>query len=164
MKKSLAISTVLLISVTALVAYAYPDASGLFTNRFGEHHQMFANDRLTSTTNPMRGGSGWLVSPSGQYQTILQTDCNVVTYDVWRSWAVVWASNTVRDRPDIFWCKLVMQSDGNLVHYQCNSDACYGADFATNTAGHPTARTVLQDDGNLVVYEGSAPLWATWGH
>jgi hypothetical protein len=53
--------------------------------------------------------------------------------------------------------RLIEQGDGNLVAYQGS-----GVLWASNTAGHPGARTVMQGDGNLVVYAANgAALFAT---
>jgi subtilisin family serine protease len=51
---------------------------------------------------------------------------------------------------------LVMQTDGNLVHYQGTKPLWNSA-----THGNPGAFATLQHDGNFVVYKGSIPLWAT---
>jgi subtilisin family serine protease len=56
--------------------------------------------------------------------------------------------------------RLVMQTDGNLVHYQGNKPLWHSA-----TGGNPGAFAVLQHDGNFVIYHNSVPLWYTdtWG-
>ena len=53
---------------------------------------------------------------------------------------------------------LVMQDDGNLVHYQVGG----GALWSSGTSGHPGSVVYMQDDGNLVVYGADAQaLWHT---
>jgi hypothetical protein len=51
---------------------------------------------------------------------------------------------------------LVMQDDGNLVHYQVGG----GALWFSGTSGHPASALFMQDDGNLVVY--GADWQALW--
>ena len=86
-------------------------------------------------------------------------------------------------------CKLILQTDGNLVLYNKIYQALWASNtvgkdafkcimqadgnlvlydksnkplWASNTFGHPNSRLVLQDDGNLVIYdENNAPVWAT---
>jgi subtilisin family serine protease len=53
--------------------------------------------------------------------------------------------------------ELVMQGDGNLVHYQRGR-----ALWHSGTYGNPGAWAVMQGDGNFVIYTSSGvPLWAT---
>lgn len=53
--------------------------------------------------------------------------------------------------------ELVMQGDGNLVHYQRGR-----ALWHSGTYNNPGAFAVMQGDGNFVIYTGSgSPLWAT---
>jgi hypothetical protein len=86
-------------------------------------------------------------------------------------------------------CKLVLQSDGNLVLYWLNNNrplwasntlgrgasnavmqsdgnfVLYKSDgtalWASGTNGNPGAVVVMQNDGNLVVYSRANPLWAS---
>jgi len=52
---------------------------------------------------------------------------------------------------------LVMQGDGNLVHYQRGMPLWH-----SSTYGNPGAFAVMQGDGNFVIYNGSGqPLWAS---
>ncbi|HVY96468.1 MAG TPA: hypothetical protein VHA54_05870 [Solirubrobacterales bacterium] len=54
--------------------------------------------------------------------------------------------------------RFVQQTDGNAVVYNTANQACW----ASNTAGHPGAYSVLQADGNFVVYTpGGTPLFST---
>lgn len=49
--------------------------------------------------------------------------------------------------------RLVMQDDGNLVHYGATV-------WSAGTAGNPGAFAAIQDDGNVVVYSAArTPLW-----
>ncbi|MFI5930647.1 hypothetical protein [Actinoplanes sp. NPDC051494] len=62
-------------------------------------------------------------------------------------------------------CRLVFQSDGNLVLY-CERPAGWIPRWSTGTGGQPVDRAVLQEDGNLALYHQGAPVWssATWMH
>jgi len=54
--------------------------------------------------------------------------------------------------------ELIMQPDGNLVHYQAGI-----AQWSTQTGGNPGAYLALQTDGNLVLYSRTGvPLWHTF--
>jgi hypothetical protein len=63
------------------------------------------------------------------YRTIMQTDCNLVTYDESNNDSVVWASGTSTNQapPSYLYlyddCYTVMQSDGNLVIYAPEAEA-----------------------------------------
>lgn len=94
-----------------------------------------------------------IVSSDGNFELVMQGDCNLVEYD--RSGRALWASNTVRDAS--LQCYAIMQSDGNLVIY----DQYNRPQWTSNTSGHPGAYVTLQDDANLVVYLGRFPLWAS---
>ena len=53
---------------------------------------------------------------------------------------------------------LVMQTDGNLVHYWNGMYALW----SSNTTGTGATRVVMQDDGNLVVYDAfSTGIWSS---
>jgi hypothetical protein len=105
-----------------------------------------------------------LLSPSGQYELIFQTDSNLVLYNgtVTTAPNAVWSTSTVGKGGT----SVIMQSDGNLVMY-----AGSNAVWATNTAGNPGAYLAVQDDGilavytaaNLVSYNSYNAIWAsTW--
>ena len=68
-------------------------------------------DRLTHEQSLFPGET--LTSPEGQYELIMQTDGNLVIYDVWNGRSPVWASDTV-GAPNT---RAEMQDDGNLVIY-----------------------------------------------
>ena len=94
-----------------------------------------------------------LVSPSGRYRLLLQSDGNLVLY--WRG-QPLWNSGTRGDAPD----HLVMQNDGNLVLYQ-------GLDVLWDSRSGGGARSNayylnLQNDGSTVVYSpADKPIWTT---
>ena len=96
----------------------------------------------------------YLVSPSGQYQLILQDDGNLVIYDLRNSHKIIWSSQTYEKAVD----HAIMQPDGNFVIYGYPV-----AVWATNTYGHGSCYITMQDDGNLVVYQISAPVWGSKG-
>ncbi len=90
-----------------------------------------------------------LVSPNSRYRMTMQTDGNLVLYDVDSK---TWASNT-NGHPVIY---LEMQTDANLVVYGPGRSAVW----ASNTDHHGThAFLVVQDDGNAVIY-ATVPTWA----
>jgi hypothetical protein len=91
-----------------------------------------------------------LVSPNGHYQTIVQTDGNVVTYG---PGGVVWSTGTYRTPAN----QLALQSDGNLVLYGPNGVPYW----YTGTSGSGATELVQQDDGNLVLYGPSGPVWSS---
>ena len=97
----------------------------------------------------------FLLSPSGQYQCILQQDGNLVIYDLRNNHNPIWASQTYGKAVNV----AVMQGDGNFVIYGYPKPI-----WATNTYGHGPAFLQMQDDGNLVVYQINAPEWASKNH
>lgn len=98
-------------------------------------------------------GGQQLVSPNGQYRTVMQGDGNLVLYTA--SGHVLWDSRTNGHSG----ARTVLQgTDGNLVIYASNNAVLWSA--STNT--HPGDRLCMQSDANLVVYSSSnAALWAT---
>jgi len=96
-----------------------------------------------------------LISPSGQYELIMQSDGNLVLYYVASSKAYpLWATHTVGNTGD----HVVLQTDGNLVVYSSGGTGLWYA----NSYGNPGATLALQDDGNLVIYSTtSTAVWAT---
>ncbi len=98
-------------------------------------------------------GGQQLVSPNGQYRTVMQGDGNLVLYTA--SGHALWHSRT-GGNPG---ARTVLQgTDGNLVIYAPNNAVLWAA--YTNT--HPGDRLCMQSDANLVVYSSSnAALWAT---
>jgi cell wall-associated NlpC family hydrolase len=89
----------------------------------------------------------YLLSPSHEYQLIMQTDGNLVLY---HSGTALWSSKTGGDTG----AYAVMQADGNFVIYSSGV-----ARWSTETAGYPGAYLALQSDSNVVVYQGSTALW-----
>jgi hypothetical protein len=96
----------------------------------------------------------YLLSPSGQYALIMQSDGNVVLYDLWsRGINPLWTSKTY----NLGAAYAIMKSDGNFVAYAGGT-----AEFATNTSGNHGAVITLLNDGNLVVTsEGGETLWTS---
>ena len=93
-----------------------------------------------------------VVSNSGQYTLILQSDGNLVLYE--ECGTALWASNTA----GIAVTSCNMQTDGNLVIYAGES----GPVWASNTYGCDGAHLEVQDDGNVVIYDvNHNPIWAT---
>jgi hypothetical protein len=88
-----------------------------------------------------------VVSPSGEYQLIMQGDGNLVEYVQGRA---LWNTGT-GGHPGAF---AAMQGDGNFVVYAGGT-----ALWNSGTGGHAGATLALQDDANLVVYQGGTALW-----
>jgi hypothetical protein len=93
-----------------------------------------------------------LVSPSGDYILLYQSDGNLVLYD--SSYTADWHTNTVG-----YGAYAYMQSDGNFVV----NNSVGGAVWSSSTSGYAGAYLEVQNDGNLVVYtSGGSPIWSLW--
>lgn len=103
----------------------------------------------------MNSGSS-VQSPNGQYNLVMQSDCNLVEY---QGGTAVWASNTNGRGSS---CYAAMQTDGNLVVYGrvCGRTCSNQALWASGTNGRNGATGALQDDGNLVISVGGTAVWA----
>lgn len=87
-----------------------------------------------------------IVTPSGRFQLVMQTDGNLVMYR---------PDGSVRYRMGNG-AYAVMQMDGNFVHYKADGNAVFNTGTNTGTAN----LLHIQEDGNLVVYTPSyTPLW-----
>jgi surface antigen len=109
---------------------------------------------VTGTALPSGGtlrAGDYLVSPSGQYNLVMQTDGNLVEYF---DGDALWASGTGGTGN-----YLAMQSDGNLVVYTSTGHALW----SSKTGGHSPASysLAMQSDANVVVYGPSGPVWAS---
>ncbi len=93
----------------------------------------------------------FLQSQNGKYRLWMQTDGNVVIYDVALSRAI-WGTYTNQGK------RLIMQTDGNLVLY----DAAWKPLFNTQTWGSPGNYARLEDDGYLKVYTSEGrEVWSS---
>ena len=92
-------------------------------------------------------------SPNGRAELVMQSDGNLVVYDLSRPGYALWASNT----PGHPGATAVMQVDGNFVVYDKNRRPLW----ATGTNKYSGSWAAIQDDGNFVVYIGSKPTWAS---
>jgi FG-GAP-like repeat/Cep192 domain 4/FG-GAP repeat len=104
-----------------------------------------------------------LVSASGSWRAIMQTDGNFVVYG---PSGPNWASGTNAKGAMPF--ITMMQPDGNLVVYanttSCAPETACSPTWAsgTNGKGTPPFTLIMQNDGNLVVYDSTnAALWAS---
>lgn len=95
----------------------------------------------------------FLMSPNRRAQLIMQTDGNLVLYDLASGHAALWGSMT-NGKGGV---RADMQSDGNFVVYNANHNPLW----ASGTDKHPGAFLAVQDDGNVVVYAGTQPLWSS---
>lgn len=93
-----------------------------------------------------------LTSPNGRAQLIMQSDGNLVLYDM-SNHAALWGSLT-NGKGGV---RAEMQPDGNFVVYTSN----YHPLWASGTDKHPGAYLAVQDDGNVVAYAGTQPLWSS---
>ena len=110
---------------------------------------------LVSSTNLLVGGA--LVSPGQKYALIVQTDGNVVVYNL-ASGAAVWATNTT-GRPNLP-LRLGLQNDADLVVYDSANNFVWGSLSAGK--GNDVYTLTMQDDGNLVVYSSTnQAIWAS---
>jgi hypothetical protein len=118
-------------------------------------------------TNGSIGTNQYLASPSRQYYLVVQSDCNLVVYasppDARQN--PIWASGTAgRDNWGLFGhatCRLVMQSDGNLVLYryatflwQDEHEAIW-ASGSTDYSGN--LHVSVRDDGHFIIWSGANP-------
>jgi len=138
----------------ALAVLALPASSGATIF----HHAAGARTAQSTDLSRLQAGQvlldgSALVSPSGRYRLILQSDGNLVLY--WEG-QPLWNSATRGDAPD----HLIMQNDGNLVIYQGLNvlwDSKSGGGVRSN--GYYLS---LQNDGNAVVYSpANRPIWTT---
>ncbi len=98
-------------------------------------------------------------SPNGQYRILMQSDGNLVLYDLWNLtsegwWTALWYSNTYNNPG----ARLAMQADGNLVVYSSANSPLWNSE----TWGNPGAQLHVQDDGNLVIYGNGIAKWHRW--
>ena len=84
-----------------------------------------------------------LVSASGKYRLVLQSDGNLVLY--WEGHPL-WNSGTRNDAPD----HLVMQNDGNLVMYQ-GLQVLWSSGSGGGVRSNDYYLTV-QNDGDAIIY------------
>jgi hypothetical protein len=95
----------------------------------------------------------YLSSWNGRFKLWMQSDGNLVLHD---NGVAVWADG----KNNGFYNRLVMQTDGNLVHYVSDGVVEWAA-CSTRTHGHPGSYFKLQDDGNMVlVYPGDIVGWS----
>jgi LysM repeat protein len=101
-------------------------------------------------------------SYNGQYNAIMQSDCNFVLYNA--NGQALWNTGTYMAQPTTD-CYFDIQTDGNVVVYQHRSRGSpVWASQTSGMAANGNNYVVLQDDGNLVLYSGTTnncPLWAS---
>jgi thioredoxin len=121
-----------------------------------------ANKGFSLTTGAYLATNDYLVSASGLYFAIMQSDGNLVIYhgsDSAHQGAFVWNSGVAPGAGEYF---AIMQSDGNLVIYHGSDPAHQGA-FVWNSGKAPGAGVyvaTMQNDGNLVVTKGTTVVWS----
>ncbi|WFU03323.1 hypothetical protein QA648_06095 [Rhizobium sp. CB3171] len=108
----------------------------------------------------------WAISPNNLYVLIMQTDGNLVLYQVdgappkpnstFQGYAI-WSSNTDDDIPFVF----AIQTDGNLVIYN-ESVNPRQVMWSPNTQSSSPAYLAVQADANLVYYDTSkGVIWTS---
>lgn len=108
-------------------------------------------DSLIAGQNLNAGQEIW--SADGRYQTVTQTDGNLVVYG---PSGPIWWSRTGFGNGGV----LMMQSDGNLVVYAPGGVAAW----STTTGFGNGGVLVMQADGNLVLYKpGGSAAWSNNG-
>lgn len=90
----------------------------------------------------------YLRSKSDKYRLIMQTDGNLVLYQV-TPWKAVWSIGKHTGKA------AALQTDGNLVV----RDPAGRPVWAANTDGFTAATLIVQDDGNLVIYNKGVAIW-----
>lgn len=112
-----------------------------------------AANSTNSLIGPQQLGVGQsIISDNQQYVTILQSDGNLVTYNV--NGKAMWSSQT-NGKPVTV---AVLQSDGNFVLYGSAGQVYW----ATGTDGKGISSSlIMQNDGSLLLYSGIGKLiWA----
>ncbi len=115
-------------------------------------------DRMFAFTGQTLNAGDRLYSADTRYFLEMQSDCNLVIYRSKNVGQQVPIWNTLTQNQG-FNCRMVMQTDGNLVVYGGNGSVL----FATNTQFNNTnAVLVMQNDGNLVMYRNFNMNSAIW--
>jgi hypothetical protein len=154
-------ATASMLSYTPFYAASYTD-NRLFYTSFSEWFgspttgaldltDSLSTNELEATDDTTMNPGDYIVSPDGQFVTLMQYDGNLVTY---AGDNLVWQSNTAGN----YGAYATFQTDGNLVIYKANGG---GVAWSPNTYGDNADRLVLGDDGNLGIYTGSTLDWST---
>jgi hypothetical protein len=88
-----------------------------------------------------------IFSPNGQYYLTLQSDGNLVEYNL--AGKALWSTGTWGQSVS----EAIMQADGNFVLYGPNHTAVW----SSGTWGHPGAFLMVQNDGNITI--DVIPTW-----
>jgi len=127
----------------------------------------FVNGIPTGDISTMNSGDvmvsqNQLISPSGNFVAIQQSDGNLCTYEAKNGVYVggqTWCSNA---HPGNGSYQLIMQTDGNVCVY--NKGTTTDSIWCSMSNGRGTGpwRLVMQDDGNLVEYDATNnAVWST---
>jgi hypothetical protein len=145
---------VLTLSGLALTVLALPAASGATTFHGAlRAHTTQATDQSRLQAGGILLDGSALVSASGKYRLVLQSDGNLVLY--WEGHPL-WNSGTRNDAPD----HLVMQTDGNLVMYQ-GLQVLWSSGSGGGVRSNDYYLTV-QNDGDAIIYSPArAQIWTT---
>lgn len=118
------------------------------------------SDRIEANEIIYPGQDRW--SSNGEYQLILQEDCNFVLYRKIDNddKEPIWASNTYNEGGSSNH-SVLLQADGDFVLY--NSDGQPLWHSGTHGYGASSPYVVVQDDGNVCMYDNEVEgcHWAT---
>lgn len=111
---------------------------------------------MTAYTGQMSTGqkllpNNSLVSNSGQYKLIYQTDGNLCIYN---DSTCTWATNTQSHSAGY----AIFGSDGHLAVYDASGERVW---YSSNWNNSTANKLSMQDDGNLVIYANTAACWAS---
>ena len=100
-----------------------------------------------------------IVSANGRYQLIMQSDGNLITYDLQNNRQSIWSGGTFNNTGASF---SFQANDGNLVIYNAVNNPVWNA----GTQNDPASKNGflrLQNDGNLVLCaaDGSRAIWSS---
>jgi len=92
-------------------------------------------------------------STNGKYRLVMQSDGNLVFYDV--SNRVIWSTNTAGSDAN----RAVFHTGGNLTLYTATNDVIW----SSGTKGYGAERIVVNDNGTLGIYAGDDLVWSKNG-
>jgi hypothetical protein len=99
-----------------------------------------------------------LYSPDDKYRTVIQNDCNLVTY---KDGVAIWNSQTQGKGSG---CYARINNDGNFVVYDSQNNVIWQTKTVNSGVDDSPYNVVLENTGNLVIYSRSNKcIWASNG-